>query len=442
MSRQSLYVLIGITIFNLFIICGFELAHDEAYYWLFSKNLDFGYFDHPPMMAIIIKFFSWLPHSEFSVRFGFVMLQSIGVGIMVSQISQEKQLWGQLVIWSMPLISTIGLFALPDLPLFFFSVLYFWALKKYLENDSVKNQLILGLIIPALLYSKYHGILLIFFTILAYPQLLKKKSFYSVTVLSILIFLPHVWWQYAHEFKTLKYHFLERPKAKLSLARLGEYLGLQIIFAGLWIGFWPWWKTIQFKTQNPFDRILKFCSFGIIIFFFISAFSKRVEANWTLPAFVALAWLVTTNMEMNKKIKWAFGSAAILTLVVRFILLFSPQTLPVKRLTEFHGWKTWSKLVQEKCGSEKILANTYQIASKLSFYLNEEIPAMNYHSRKNQFDFWDWQKNMPKSVCYLTDNEEFSGENIEAPDAKNLKIIRNQPLRVLVEKKQNELDKT
>ena len=33
------------------------LSADEAYYWLWSKHLAAGYFDHPPMIA-------WLIHAE------------------------------------------------------------------------------------------------------------------------------------------------------------------------------------------------------------------------------------------------------------------------------------------------------------------------------------------------------------------------------------------
>jgi 4-amino-4-deoxy-L-arabinose transferase-like glycosyltransferase len=31
------------------------LAFDEAYYWRWSKNLAAGYFDHPPMVAFVIR---------------------------------------------------------------------------------------------------------------------------------------------------------------------------------------------------------------------------------------------------------------------------------------------------------------------------------------------------------------------------------------------------
>lgn len=39
-----------------------ELNPNEAYYWVYSNFIDWGYFDHPPMVALSIwvgdKFFS------------------------------------------------------------------------------------------------------------------------------------------------------------------------------------------------------------------------------------------------------------------------------------------------------------------------------------------------------------------------------------------------
>src|SRR5215475_14865077 len=31
------------------------LTFDEAYYWLWSRHLAFGYYDHPPMVALVIR---------------------------------------------------------------------------------------------------------------------------------------------------------------------------------------------------------------------------------------------------------------------------------------------------------------------------------------------------------------------------------------------------
>ena len=48
---------------------GTELFDDEAYYWVYSKFLDWGYFDHPPMIAVLIKIGYFIFPSELGVRY-------------------------------------------------------------------------------------------------------------------------------------------------------------------------------------------------------------------------------------------------------------------------------------------------------------------------------------------------------------------------------------
>jgi hypothetical protein len=85
------------------------------------------------------------------------------------------------------------------------------------------------------------------------------------------------------------------------------------------------------------------------------------------------------------------------------------------------------------------LANSYQIASKLSFYLDQEVSALNYHSRKNQFDYWGWEeKILSKEVCYITDKKHFSGEETVTPQGKILRLVKNQGLESLMELKSKE----
>ena len=45
-----------------------ELQDDEAYYWVFSRYLDWGYFDHPPMIALLIRLGTSLFGGELGVR--------------------------------------------------------------------------------------------------------------------------------------------------------------------------------------------------------------------------------------------------------------------------------------------------------------------------------------------------------------------------------------
>ncbi len=410
----------SVFLFQLIMCASFGLAHDEAYYWLFSRHLSWGYFDHPPFVAFVIKMFSFLPHHEFSVRVGFVLLQAGSLFFLFKLIDRKNWLNAFLLFFSFPLASYTGLFALPDMPLLFMTAAYFYFLQGYLAGDR-KCVWLLGIVIPLLLYAKYHGILLVFFTILAVPRILLRKDFWIVTFISIVLFLPHVFWQYQNNFATLRYHFLERPSSSFSIKRIFDYLGTQLLLTGLFCGPIIWWQLKKFRAQDSFQRVLVFVSWGILIFFLVSTFSKKVEANWTISLAIPLTILMAGMEVWNKK--WAKGilvSSFLIVVLARLVFLF--PSLPVKRIAEFHGWKEWSLQVQEKCGDVRILANSYQIASKLSFYLNREITALNYKSRKNQFDFWGWD--VSGYVCYITDKTEFQGEVIITPEKKPMQLSK------------------
>ena len=435
MTRSFKLSLLCIFALQLTIIGGFELAHDEAYYWLYSKHLDWGYFDHPPFVAVVIKLFSFLPHTEFSIRLGFVILQMASLSLLLSLTTNPWTVG--LLFFSFPLASVTGLLAIPDTPLLFMTAMYCWMLKRFLMKDDLLNSIVLGLIISILLYAKYHGILLVFFTLVALPKLLLRKSFYIVTLVAVVGFFPHIVWQYDHNFSTLRYHFLERPKSAFSLMRLIEYVGLQIGLAGLFVGPITWFVIFKHKSKDAFERSIKFISFGVVVFFLISSLSKKTEANWTIFLTIPMIILASESDIWAKKIPRILLTVSFLIVMVsRILFLIPPEATGIKRINEFHGWRNWAQETARQCQDHQILANSYQVASKLSFYLDKEISALNYQSRKNQFDYWRFDKELPTNkVCYITDKKEFSGNEVITPDGKILKMVKNQSLEKLWELK-------
>ena len=60
-TRKFVIALIAaITFLRLIYINFVPLVPQEAYYWKYAKNLALSYFDHPPMTAYIIAFFTWI----------------------------------------------------------------------------------------------------------------------------------------------------------------------------------------------------------------------------------------------------------------------------------------------------------------------------------------------------------------------------------------------
>lgn len=445
MTKNLKITLTLLFLLQVIVSANFELAHDEAYYWLYSKNLAWGYFDHPPFVGVVIRMFSYLGHSEWAVRIGFILMQFASLGMIFKMIPRERWMQAALLFFAFPLASMSGLFALPDMPLLFMTCAYCLGLKSFLEKPNPKNTLVMGLIIPILLYAKYHGILLVFFTILALPKLLLKKELYLIALLSILLLLPHGWWQYDHNFATLRYHFIERPSSEFSLKRIFEYLSLQIFLPGILLGPVVWWTCFKHKSLSAFERSMKFMAFGIVIFFLISTLSKKFEANWTIPVLVPLVYFASLSILLEKRLwKNVLYVCLALTLLARFVLVLPPNTLNIKRQAEFHGWRDWAIKVKDLCGEDSnIMANSYQIASKLSFYLNREVPALNYHSRKNQFDYWKFEDAFGSDeVCYITDKREFQGIMIETPEKKKLNIVTSFKTSELLKLKADHLSQT
>ena len=63
-------------LFNCFFSFFSGLALDESYYWIYSTDLSFGYFDHPPMVGWLIKLGTMFwGKNELGVRFFFCLMQ-------------------------------------------------------------------------------------------------------------------------------------------------------------------------------------------------------------------------------------------------------------------------------------------------------------------------------------------------------------------------------
>ncbi|NCR47302.1 MAG: 4-amino-4-deoxy-L-arabinose transferase, partial [Microcystis aeruginosa SX13-01] len=71
-DRIAVYLLIGGLLFRIIIALGLYPGYDEAYYYVYSHNLDWSYFDHPPIVAISTGFGTWITGlvNQFTIRFG------------------------------------------------------------------------------------------------------------------------------------------------------------------------------------------------------------------------------------------------------------------------------------------------------------------------------------------------------------------------------------
>lgn len=371
-----------------------ELFHDEAYYWKFSQELAWGYFDHPPIIAILIRIGNIIIpfQNELSVRLLMIVLNT-GTIYLVEKIVNPKNLWLFYALVSSTVFFHIGFLAIPDTPLLFFTALFFYYLPSYLEKDyGNKSILILSVIITLLLYSKYHGILVIFFTIIANPGIVKRKSFYMIVLLSLVLYMPHIYWQYQNDFVSLKYHLFDRSLNSYSFSNTIEYLFPQLIVIGGLSGVLLFYFSIKHKSITAIENTFKWNLTGILIFFLAMTFKGRVETNWTSIALVPIFALSFKYIETNaNKIssllyKLSFISIGFI-IILRTYLIYDFTNDAFHLNPEIHKQKIWANQIKEASkGEHVIFMNSYQKAAKYEFYSG--IPSYslnNVWGRKNQF---------------------------------------------------------
>ena len=271
-----------------------EIIDDEAYYWVYSQFLDWGYFDHPPMIALLIKIGSAVIPGELGVRLLPSLLGSGTVFIILMMLKDQVRdiRLPMLVICAIPLLHfhVAGFIAIPDLPLVFFASLFFYFYKKYLAQESPLVILLLSLSIAMMLYSKYHALLVIGFTVLSNLKILYRRSFWLVVLLSLTLYLPHILWQVRHDFVSFGYHLIDR-NTPFELRHLLEYIGNQWIMIGPFCGLILLYLGITRKTTNKFESALKFNLIGFFLFFLFSSLKGHVEPHWTAVAFIPLILL-------------------------------------------------------------------------------------------------------------------------------------------------------
>lgn len=387
-----------------------QLIYDEAYYWYFSQQLDWGYFDHPPMVALLIWIGNLFFEGELGVRFLSCLLGSGTITLLWLLVENElkKRFIPHffLLLFSMALFNAYGFLTLPDTPLLFFTALFLLVYKKFLKYPSFLLALLLGVVMACLMYSKYHAVLVIIFVLLSNISIVKNKFAWFAVLIALLCYTPHFLWLYEHDFVSIKYHLSERPNQPYSFEgfTLGYLLNLIANFGLLFP--WFYWALFKTKPKDKFKRALVFLSYGIILFFFLSSFHRRTQTQWVIIICIPMAILTYDYLLKNPNSrKWAYRLSIVSALILIYarIGLVHQPLLPIKY--ETHGNKEWSEKLKSYVGETPVVfENSYRRAPMFAFYSgNETFSLNNIYYRQNQYSIDASEAAMQnRRIAYVT----------------------------------------
>lgn len=395
-KQWKIFLIAGLLLFfivNLLQAVFTEVSADEAYYYMYGEHLEWGYFDHPPMVGLMTCISNILCDGNLNVRFVTVLLSLLTSLVIWKSLEEphpdeHKLLVFFTILFSVVMFNIYGFITAPDCALLFFSALFFGEYKRYLKDNSLKRSLLIGFLMAAMIYSKYHALLLLVLVVLSNLPLLKDKRFWLSCAVAATLLVPHLMWQVENDFPSLKYHLMQRS-TPFQWSFLLEYLPNQLLVFNPFTFGALVYVMFKYKVNDTFERTLLFVIVGFLGFFALLAFRGHVEPHWTIVCVIPLVLLLYKHTLSDPKLlrytkRFIFPSL-LLIIAVRILLL-----TPASSRFGFYGSKVYYQAIGKVAAERPVLFNSSYQAPSLYHY-HTGMAASTIKSawiRTTQFDLW------------------------------------------------------
>ena len=333
-----------------------ELGTDEAYYWFYSQDLKWNYFDHPPLVAIWIRVFT--ANLALQDIEGFVRLGSVVGGAIASWViyqacttihSAKAGLFGVCLYHASFYASvTAGIFIMPDTPQMVFYTISLWMIARITKDTgNWFNWLAFGAAAGLCIMSKVYGAFL--WTGLGLFALMKKREWFSqpyiygAFLVTAAMASPILVWNFQNDFLTYKFHSsrADVTSGGFSLILFCREVVNQVLYNNPFNVIVIVTALTAFlkkrKAENDALSIFNFIALPLAVLLLgIAFFRDTTLPHWSGPAYVALiplaaVHLTGTRNQYAKRIIIAALSALGLFLVVwQYLIHYAPEPIGVR----------------------------------------------------------------------------------------------------------------
>jgi dolichol-phosphate mannosyltransferase len=384
---------------------------EEAYYWNYAQHLDFGYLDHPPMVAWLI----WLStgifgNSEFSVRLT-AFITWIIAAIFMFRLSanlcdRRAGFRSVLLLAVLPIYFGAGFFITPDAPLYaaWAGCLYF--LERALIAEKRHAWWGVGVCVGLGLLAKYTiallGLATLTFLLLNRQsrRWLLRPQPYVAALVSAMLFSPVLLWNFRNDWASFMFQGLSRWSGSPEFSL--HYLLFSVVLVLSPVGMLSAVKILlpervaETSAASNFDRRriqrLWWLNFTLVPLsvFFLHSLQNDVKLHWTGPVFLAAIPLLAADMvpridevtgSLTRIVRGAWLPMIITLIIVyggmfNYFSLGSPGS-PMMATRAFGAWRLLAervgqieKVLADETGSEPVIVgmDKYMISSQISFY--------------------------------------------------------------------------
>jgi dolichyl-phosphate-mannose-protein mannosyltransferase len=400
--RNTAVTILALVVLRLVAAAWMPLTFDEAYYWMWSKHLAGGYYDHPPAVALVIRLGTMIAgDTELGVRLVSILL-ALPMSWAVYRTAAilfggQRVAATATILLNVTLMAAVGtLIVTPDAPLLVASSFVLFSLAKVLETGRGAWWLVVGVAVGAALLSKYSALFFgpaILIWLVSVPKLrrwLFSPWLYLGGLVALLIFSPVILWNADHHWVSFIKQIGRARIEDFRPAFIGELIPTQIAFATplvFILGAMGLYALFTRKAGAMAARALISATFWTIVAYFIwHSLHARVEANWFAPVYPAFAIaaavaanLTQWNARQRRVVDFCLRWASPVGILMFALLIVQANT---GALTGYRrdatvrsvgvGWRELAgeiESVRMRVGATCVLAPDYGTTGWLAFYL-------------------------------------------------------------------------
>ncbi|MBS0569736.1 MAG: glycosyltransferase family 39 protein [Proteobacteria bacterium] len=400
---------------------------DEAWYWQESRHLAAGYSDLPALTAWLIAAGETIfGHGVLAMRAPFLALGALLPLVIVrigNRIFGEGHGWrAGLLALGLPLLGTLGIFALPDVPLTFASALALDAIERASRTRARRDWALLGFALALAWLAHYRAAMLLaagFAFLALIPRgraLWRDPGLWLALVVMLLGVLPTLFFNATHAWVALDFQLVQRNPWRFHADALVQPLEQALVctpFVYLML-LWALWRTWQRRGEGaPWDLFAGCAAVPILAYFVLGLFADdtRFRAHWPLPGYLPLLIALPALLRQSR-IAGGFRIAAFAVLALGSLAAFAylgMAAIPggadaLARMKafpqQFVGWReaaaqTRALLAQPQFDHSLLVADNFMLAAELDFALDGSRPVFTLdhplnakHGRAPQLAIW------------------------------------------------------
>ncbi len=335
---------------------GYGYFIDEPYYIVCALNPALGYIDHPPLAPLVLTLFQFIfGTSVYAIRILPALAQAVSVvltGILAKEIGGGKfaQVLAACAMVASPTVLAFGGFYSMNAFELLFAIGAMYYTVRMIKEDNAKRWIVLGVLIGLGMMNKHtfgvFAVALVFSLLVAGKwKLVASRWFLAGTLCAVIIFLPNILWQVAHNFPSLEFYKNITEMKNVYTPPLtfiaGQIQGMSPFTVPIWCG--GMFFLIFSKATKEF-RFLSALFISLFLFMMLSGTSRSDRLMFAYPAVFGGGGLMFEALVMKFNARWLKG--VLVGLLVAGLAMVFPVVLPllgyekVQAYTEFLGLNT------------------------------------------------------------------------------------------------------